>query len=189
MEELGHITRLQVQIAPLKRGQKPDRWYDASRIRQVDALTVAADGVLGHVDGEDEPIVDVHHRAHPASRHRGGNGLSLGITGHYAWLRARFGDHLVDGIAGENVLLDQPNRIHLEDIAAGVHVLGETRLELAPVAVVEPCVEFSRLVLDDPDAWVREPLQQLRGGMRGFYLGVRDGVGGRIRLGDLVVRA
>jgi hypothetical protein len=60
---------------------------------------------------------------------------------------------------------------------------------LGPAAVVEPCLEFSRFVLADATAAsVREPLRELRGGMRGFYLGVRAGAGARVRVGDLVVR-
>ena len=189
MRELGCIARLQVQVEPLKRGEKPNRVYDPTRIREVDELTVTEHGVLGHVDGKDEPIVDAHHRDHPRSRFRGDNGLSLGVLGHYTLLRERFGDHVVDGIAGENVLLDHPGRLTLEDLDGGVRVLSEEPVVLAPVVAAEPCVEFSRLVLGDAAGTtsVREPLQELRGGMRGFYLGVRLGHGARLRVGDAVM--
>jgi hypothetical protein len=190
VRELGCIARLQVQTEPLKRGEKPDRIYDPSLIREVDELTVTEHGVLGHVDGEDEPIVDAHHRDHPRSRFRGDNGLSLGVLGHYTRLRERFGDHVVDGIAGENVLIDHPGRLTLEDLEGGVRVLSEEPVVLAPVVVAEPCLEFSRLVLGEEAATtsVREPLQELRGGMRGFYLGVQLGAGARLRVGDAVMR-
>ena len=189
MRELGCIARLQVQVEPLKRGEKPHRVYDSSLIREVDELTVTEHGVLGHVDGEDEPILDAHHRDHPHSRFRGDNGISLGVLGHYSRLRERFGDHVVDGVAGENVLLDHPGRLTLEDLDGGVRVLSEEPVVLAPVVVAEPCVEFSRLVLGDSSATasLREPLQELRGGMRGFYLGVRLGHGARLRVGDAVM--
>ena len=188
MRELGCIARLQVQVEPVKRGERPERWYDPSRIREVDELTITDHGVLGHVDGEDEPIVDAHHRDHPRSRYRGDNGLSLGVLGHYDLLRERFGDHIRDGVGGENVLLDVPDRLTLADLAGGVRVLSEEPVVLAPVVVAEPCVEFSRLVLGDTDGSVREPLQELRGGMRGFYVGVRIGEGARLRVGDAVMQ-
>lgn len=187
MRELGRVVRLQVQLDPLKRGEKPHRWYDTSRIRAVDALTVTERGVVGHLDGEHIPLVDVHHADHPRSRNRGANGISLGVTAHYAWMRERYGDHLVEGVAGENLVVDHPGRLTLEDLEDGVRVLGEEEVVLGPVAVAEPCVEFSRFVLDDPTAATREPLRALRGGVRGFYLGVRAGAGARLRVGDRVV--
>jgi hypothetical protein len=190
VRELGCIARLQVQTEPLKRGEKPDRTYDPSLIREVDELTVTEHGVLGHVNGQDEPILDAHHRDHPRSRFRGDNGLSLGVLGHYTLLRERFGAHVVDGVAGENVLIDHPGRLTLEDLEGGVRVLSEEPVVLAPVVVAEPCLEFSRLVLGEEAATtsVREPLQELRGGMRGFYLGVQLGAGARLRVGDAVMR-
>ena len=189
MRELGCVARLQVQVEPLKRGEKPHRVYDPSLIREVDELTVTEHGVLGHVDGEDEPILDAHHHDHPRSRFRGDNGISLGVLGHYTRLRERFGDHVTDGVAGENVLLDHPGRLTLEDLDGGVRVLSEEPVVLAPVVVAEPCVEFSRFVLGDASGTtsLRAPLQELRGGMRGFYLGVRLGHGARLRVGDAVM--
>ena len=181
--------RLQVQVAPLKRGERPRRWYDPGRIRRVAALTVTPEGVVGH-DG-DRAVVDVHHRDHPQSRHRGDNGISLCTTGHYERMREEFGDHLVDGIAAENVLLDRPGWLDVEQLAAGVAVVGEDgergRLVLGRPAAAEPCVEFSRLAVGDPDAPLQEPLRQLRGGVRGYYLSVLAGAGTRLREGDRIV--
>jgi hypothetical protein len=188
VRELGCIARLQVQVEPVKRGERPDRWYDPTLIREVDELTITDHGVLGHVDGEPEPVVDAHHRDHPRSRFRGDNGISLGVLGHYQLLRERFGDHIHDGVGGENLLLDLPGRLALDDLAGGVRVQSEEPVVLAPAVVAEPCVEFSRLVLGGPEGSVREPLQELREGMRGFYLGVRVGEGARLRVGDAVMQ-
>lgn len=183
MEELGEIVRLQVQVAPLKRGERPHRWYDADRIRRVDALTVTPRGVVGHVDGRD--VIDVHHRDHPQSRHRGDNGLSLCPTGHYELMRRRFGEHLVDGVAAENVLVERLGWLDLADLGDGVvAVTGErARVTLGAARPAQPCVEFSRFATGDAAA-VREPLRYLADGMRGYLLTVEEGAGTRLREGD-----
>jgi hypothetical protein len=91
-------------------------------------------------------------------------------------MRQRFGQHLPDGIAGENILIEVDRQVPIEDLANGVVVEGTagTRLELRPVIVAAPCVEFSRYALKfadgaRPDATVTEALRFLDGGMRGFY--------------------
>ncbi len=127
--------------------------------------------------GDGETILDVHHRDHPTSKNRGGeNGISLGFTAHYLAMRQRFGQHLADGIAGENILIEADRQFQVEELAAGVVVEGsaESQLELRPVIVAAPCVEFSRYALmfpdgDRPDATVTEALRFLDAGMRGFY--------------------
>jgi hypothetical protein len=172
---IGTVVRLQVQESSLKVGTKPRR-YDPAPIQPVPALSVSAAGVVGLAENG-ESIVDVHHREHPSSKNRDGeNGISLGFTAHYREMRQRFGQHLADGIAGENILIEADRQFQVEELAAGVVVEGTagTRLELRPVIVAAPCVEFSRYALkfpDDarPDATVTEALRFLDAGMRGFY--------------------
>ena len=171
---IGTIVRLQVQESSLKVGSRPRR-YDPAPIRSVPALRVSSAGVDG-LTKNGETIVDVHHSEHPASKNRGGeNGISLGFTGHYREMRQRFGHHLADGIAGENILI-AADRQFQEELAGGVVVEGTCgrRLELRPVIVAAPCVEFSRYALKfpdgtRPDATVTEALRFLDAGMRGFY--------------------
>jgi hypothetical protein len=142
----------------------------------VPAISLSAAGVVGLAENG-ESIVDVHHRDHPSSKNRGGeNGISLGFTGHYREMRQRFGQHLRDGIAGENILIEVDRQFQVEDLASGVVVEGadERPLELRPVIVAAPCVEFSRYALKfpdgaRPDATVTEALRFLDAGMRGFY--------------------
>ena len=173
---IGTIVRLQVQESSLKVGDKPRR-YDPAPLRSVPALSVSPAGVIGlREDGE--TILDVHHHDHPDSKNRGENGISLGFTGHYREMRQRFGQHLADGIAGENILIEADRQFQVEELAAGVIVEGTAgrRLELRPVIVAAPCVEFSRYALqfpdgDRPDATVTEALRFLDAGMRGFYAG------------------
>ena len=174
VQVIGTVVRLQVQESSLKVGSKPRR-YDPAPIRSVPALRVSSAGVVG-LTKNGEAIADVHHSEHPASKNRGGeNGISLGFTGHYREMRQRFGHHLADGIAGENILI-AADRQFQEELAGGVVVEGTDgrRLELRPVIVAAACVEFSRYALkfpDDarPDATVTEALRFLDVGMRGFY--------------------
>jgi hypothetical protein len=91
-------------------------------------------------------------------------------------MRQRFGQHLADGIAGENILIAADRQFQEEELAGGVVVEGTDgrRLELRPVIVAAPCVEFSRYALKfpdgtRPDATVTEALRFLDAGMRGFY--------------------
>jgi hypothetical protein len=188
MRELGRIVHLSVQVAPLKRGDKPHRWYDATRIRRVDAVTITEDGVVGHVEGEPEPLVDVHNRTHPSSRHRGDNGISLGVRGHYELMRSWYGARVTEGIAGENLVIDRDGRLPLDELTDGVTAIGDddAELVLGTARDIEPCVEFSRFLLGDEGGPMREPLQQLRHGIRGFNFSVVAGAGTVLREGDVV---
>jgi hypothetical protein len=172
---IGTIVRLQVQESSLKVGDKPRR-YDPAPIRSVPAISLSLAGVIGLAENG-KTIVDVHHRDHPTSKNRGGeNGISLGFTGHYRAMRQRFGQHLADGIAGENILIAAHRQFEVAELAGGVVVegTGGWQLELRPVIVAAPCVEFSRYAMqfpdgDRPDATVTEALRFLDAGMRGFY--------------------
>jgi hypothetical protein len=172
---IGTIVRMQVQESSLKVGDKPRR-YDPAPIQSVPALSVSSAGVVGLAENG-QSIVDVHNHDHPASKNRRGeNGISIGFTGHYRVMRQRFGQHLADGIAGENILIEADRQFQEEELAGGVVVegTGGRRLELRPVIVAAPCVEFSRYALKfpdgaRPDATVTEALRFLDAGMRGFY--------------------
>jgi hypothetical protein len=180
VEFIGTVVRLQVQTASLKVDGKPRR-YDPAPLRVFPAVRVTPAGVLG-VAEDGDTVVDVHHADHPLSKNRAGtNGISLGFTAHYAAMRARFGDHLGDGIAGENVLIESPRRFEEDDLARGVVIVGSdgARLTLRPVVVAAPCVEFARFAARFPDdarsdATITAALQFLDGGMRGFYAAMAD---------------
>jgi hypothetical protein len=178
MELIGTIVRLQVQRSSLKLGERPRRWFDPAPLLEVPALALSPDGVVGLLpDGE--RVIDVHNREHPQSRHGSGNGISLGFTSHYAHLRSRLGARMVDGIAGENILVQTEREFRRADLPAALAIEsadGLVRLEGA--RVIEPCVEFSRYALGyigppdrdltQPDPAVAPTLQFLRFGTRGY---------------------
>lgn len=176
MKLIGQIVRLQVQESSLKVGASPRRWYDPAPIRVVPMLTLNENGVVGRAATGDT-ILDVHNITHPTSRNRaGGNGISVGFTSHYGAMRARFGDHLADGIAGENILIATDRIFTAADCAAGLRIeTGDgAAIVLEQVIIAEPCVEFSRYALRYPrdapsDRAVTDALNFLRKGTRGFY--------------------
>lgn len=187
MDLIGTVVRLQVQRSRLKPGPKATRVYDPTPLLEVSALDVDARGVVGHGH------VDVHHADHPDSRHRGLNGLSLLPRAHYERLRARFGDHLVDGVAGESLLLDTGGPWTLDDLSG--ELLLETAdgelLRLTDPAVAAPCVEFTRFCLGrgpgPDDEELAAALAELDGGTRGFYV-TATGTG-RVERGARLLRA
>ena len=189
---IGTVVRLQVQRSRLKPGPATTRTYDPAPLLEVEALEVGPRGVVGLT--ADGPVRDVHHADHPDSRNRRlGNGVSLLPRAHYAALRARYGPHLVDGAAGESVLLDTDGPWTEGDLA-GTLVLetadGEL-LELVEAEAAAPCVEFSRFCLGLPPGPVGEDVRQalldLDGGARGFLAQVRGT--GRVERGARLLRA
>jgi len=194
MELLGRIVRLQVHESSLKVGDRPRRWYEPGPIRVVPALTLDERGVIGQAEAGGT-ILDVHNATHPASKNRvGTNGISVGFTSHYAAMRVRFGDHLADGIAGENILVATDRMFTEADFAAGIQIEAAdgAMIRLEDVIIAEPCVEFSRYALSYPldapsDRAVTDTLNFLREGTRGFYAAHRGepvtaAVGARVYL-------
>lgn len=182
------IVRLQVQRSPLKPGAAPHRWYDPSPIVEVDALDVDPDGCIGvTVDGE--RILDVHHTGHPLSRDpRGKAGLTVMGTGDYRALRATYGPHLPDGIAGESLLVEASGGLAGLDFPEEMTIETGTGTEaLLGFRVASPCVEFTRFCLrrdagDRVDQQVKDTLLALGNGARGYR--AVAAVATTIRVGD-----
>jgi hypothetical protein len=190
MRTIGTIARLQIQRSSLKTGEKPNRVYDPTPLLPVQRLTVTPDGVLG-AGGEGGWIVDVHHRAHPETKNEDGlHGVSVGFTSHYAAMRDRFGDHIVVGCAGENVIVTADQVFTYEDLAGGVAIVtadGTERVRLKVLQVAHPCRPFTGWALGgrvESDV-MKENLQFLDGGTRGFYC-VGEGMG-TVSVGDRLV--
>ncbi len=184
------VIRLQVQRSPLKPGKAPRRWYDPSPLAEVVSLDLDADGGIG-VTGGGERVIDVHNRRHPQTRDaKGRGGVSVMGTGDYLALRERYGPHLVDGIAGESVLVEAPDGLADRELPETIVIrTAAGTVELQGFRVAEPCVEFTRFCLQrQPDVIVDQQIKDhmalLDGGARG-YKG-RVTIPGTIRIGDLV---
>ena len=190
---LGTVVRLQVQRSRLKPGEPGARRYDPGPLLEVEALDVGPRGVVGQ--GPGGPVADVHHADSPDTRNvKLVNGLSLLPRVHYDWMRTRFGPHLIDGIAGESLLVETDGPWPPDALEGGL--LVETsdggRLPLSGGRPAQPCVEFARFCLADEslaagDPRVREALADLADGARGFY--VQPDGSGRVRAGAALLRA
>jgi hypothetical protein len=198
MELIGTIIRLQIQRSSLKLGERPRRWFDPTPLLEVPALALSENGVVGLPEGADL-VIDVHNREHPQTRHGQGNGISIGFTSHYARMQARFGPRIVDGIAGENILVQTEHEFRQADLPASLAIDGADGLvRLERVRVIEPCVEFSRYALGrtglpdhdltQVDPTVTDTLVFLRSGTRGYCATYATGPT-TIRVGDRLLRA
>ncbi|HLZ44049.1 MAG TPA: hypothetical protein VKQ05_00045 [Gemmatimonadales bacterium] len=174
MRTIGKITRLQIQRGSLKRGDKPTRVYDPTPLLSVPALNVTPDGALGGT-ADGSWIVDVHHRGHPQTKNEDGlHGISLGFTSHYEAMKEHFGDKIVVGCAGENIIATTDRRFSYEDLERGIAILspeGRERVRLRVLQVAHPCRPFTGWALGkivEPEE-LKEHLQFLDNGMRGFY--------------------
>lgn len=177
-EVLGRVVRLQVQRSRLKPGPATTRAYDPAPLLEVAALRVGPRGVVGLLPGGE--VVDVHHADHQDTRNsRFGNGLSLLPRAHYVRMRARYGDHLADGVAGESLLLDTAGPLAACDLVGDLllETVDGRHLPVSDATVASPCVEFSRFALGRAaggpvDNEVLGAMADLDHGTRGFYLRV-----------------
>lgn len=186
---LGPIVRLQIQKEPLIIGVRPERVYRLDPLVNLDALTLASDGVIARSDSG--WILDRHHAAHPSNaRPNLDRVLSFGFTSHYAAMADHFGEADV-GDAGENIIVETDQMVSLDDIAGGILIKRPDRsIEIKGAAVAEPCVPFTRFRLRDQSTSledVKPHREFLRRGMRGFVMGLANLDGAvEIELGDEV---
>ena len=188
---LGRVVRLQIQRSKLKLGDKPNRYYDPAPLLVVQELALTPEGALARLpDGS--MVIDIHHPSHPDTRNlERTNDLSVGFTAHYSAMRGQFGEHLVDGCAGENILIETPGRLTLADIAGGLAIqpaAGGEPVRLRVVRHAPPCVEFSGYASRsrEPEA-IKGTLQFLDDGLRGFYCALGNARPVVVNLGDLVL--
>jgi len=188
---LGRVVRLQIQRSKLKLGDKPNRYYDPAPLLSVNALTLTPEGALARLpDGS--MVIDIHHPSHPDTRNlERTNDLSVGFTGHYRAMRGQYGEHLVDGCAGENILIEVADRLTLADIAGGLSIqpaAGGPPVQLRVVRHAPPCVEFSGYASRSREPQViKETLQFLDAGLRGFYCALSASGPVVVGLGDEVL--
>lgn len=186
---IGRVVRLQIQRSSLKVGPPKGRRYDPSPILSVERLILTPDGAEAECGGE--RLVDVHNARHPDTKNRGINDLSVGFTGNYRRIRAEFGAHVEDGIAGESILVECEMAPGLDGLQHGIEI--ETTqggfVTLGEASVAHPCVEFSRFCLGQrggEPAAIKRALQFLDDGVRGFYLSLPPRAPVEIAVGAVV---
>lgn len=173
MRDVGVIKFVQVQRSPMKIWTEEDRVYRTDPLQIVQQLRLMPEGIIGVVDDGSE-VIDAHHADHPESRNRGMNGISIGFTQNYGKIRGRFGDHIVDGAAAENIIVDATLDLAIFSSAQQCFIRSAASgqlIELQAVLPAPPCREFSIFCLQgsgNKDE-IKSALQFLDHGMRGYY--------------------
>jgi MOSC domain-containing protein YiiM len=191
--KLGVVEIVQVQPSGLKHEVEGIRIYDPARRVEVSRLHVQRHGVEGE-NSRGERLVDIHHLDHPDSHHREGNAVSIGFTAHYREMRGRFGEHMQDGTAGENIIIACDDEIWLPDLGRVVEFHNPDSgdmIVLEVTRIAAPCDPFSHFAADNPEGRLaaevlKETLQYLGDGRRGFLLKLEEGQhAGVIQPGDI----
>jgi len=140
-------------------------------------------------------VMDIHHENLPSSHiYIGINGCSLGFTSHYQAMRSKLGEHLVDGIAGENIVVESNTSHSLSDLGEWLAIQNQQTgqfVYLAGLKVAAPCVAFSLFAANHGKplsaAKLKETLQFLNGGTRGFYARMEElPTAAKVQAGDRV---
>ncbi len=169
--------------------------YDAGRRVEVDRIEISPRGIEATLP-TGERVLDIHHLDHPAKAYDDDDLVCIGFTAHYEAMRGHFGAHMVDGIAGENIIIDAPGEIWPNDLGEALAIENQDSGEIANFTMVSfaaPCVEFSRFCIQRPYEEVParrlgEILRFLGNGRRGFLLVLDDPDGPvTVRPGDRVL--
>jgi len=180
--DLGRVKLVQIQPDGLIIETPSGYIYDASRLVQVDRLRITSLGIEATTP-QGERVLDIHHVNHPDKAYDEDDLISIGFTSHYQAMRARFGEHMVDGIAGENIIIEYNKEVWTEDLGPQIAIenteTGQMTL-LDLVCFAAPCDEFSHFAAQSQDkrlpaADLKSTLKFLNNGRRGFLLVLRDG--------------
>lgn len=182
IQDLGKVKLVQLQPSGLIIETPSGYFYDASRRVEVDRLSITAKGIEATTpDGKH--VLDIHHLDHPDKAYDDDDLVCIGFTSHYEAMRARFGDHMIDGIAGENIIIEYDQEVWTDDLGQQIAIenkeTGQMTL-LDMVCYAAPCDEFSHFAAQSQDqrlpaTELKSILQFLNNGRRGFLLVLRDG--------------
>ena len=174
---LGSVKLTQVQPGGLIIKTPSGKKYAPSRRVETTQLLITPQGIAG-ITPEGERLLDIHHTAHPDTHFRGENNISLGFTAHYKAMREHFGEHILDGTAGENIIIEFDEEVWVEDLGQSILIESPDSTRQAFLDVKKfaaPCEEFSHFAANSPDE--RLPAEELKAalnflgnGRRGFYL-------------------
>ena len=191
---LGAVKLVQLQPNGLIIEKDGGDYYDESRRVEVDQLLVNSKGIEANTpDGLQ--VLDIHHLDHPDKEYDDDDLVCIGFTSHYDKMQERFGNHMVYGSAGENIIIENSKEIWLADLGKQIAIENQETgqlMALGEVQVAEPCDEFSHYVTQSQDERLpadklKETLQFLRKGRRGFLFILAKGQDeGIVRPGDKV---
>lgn len=180
VRQLGQVSLVQLQPTGLII-ETPEKtptgfFYDATRLVQVDRLIITPLGIEATILGGDH-LLDIHHINHPDKAYDD-DLVCIGFTSHYDAMRAYFGEHMVNGIAGENIIIDYSDELWLDDLSPKIGIENQDTGEMAILEMLDfasPCTEFSQFCAQSqyeklPAAQMKDTLKFLGKGRRGFLL-------------------
>ncbi len=181
IRELGRVSLVQVQPDGIIIKTPNGYYYDPSRRVEVDRLIINARGIEANTP-EGEHVLDIHHIDHPKKAYGNDDLVCIGFTSHYKAMRTRFGEHIVDGVAGENIIIECEQEIWPEDLGQKIVFENQEtgrRALLDVVSIAAPCEEFSHFAANSQDEHLpadklKDTLQFLGNGRRGFLLVLND---------------
>jgi hypothetical protein len=194
IRSLGKVKLVQLQPNGLIIETPSGYFYDASRRVEVDQVVINAKGIEATLP-TGEHVLDIHHLDHPDKAYDDDDLVCIGFTSHYDAMRKRFGAHMVNGIAGENIIIAYDQEVWEADIGQQLIIENaETgqQIGLDFVCFAAPCDEFSHFAAQSqaarlPAAELKATLQFLNNGRRGFLLVLKPGQEPAIiQAGDLV---
>jgi hypothetical protein len=194
VRELGRVKLVQVQPSGLIIETPTGYFYDASRRLEVERLLITSLGIEATTP-EGEHVLDIHHISHPDKAYDNDDLVCIGFTSHYEAMRARFGEHMVDGIAGENIIIEYEAEVWSEDLGKRIAIENQDtgqKVLLDLISFASPCREFSLFAACSqhellPAEKMKDTLQFLGKGRRGFLLVLSDGQdAAAVRRGDKV---
>ena len=179
---LGYVKLTQLQPTGLIINTPSGEFYDPSRRMVVDSLQISPLGIEA-ITPDGEHVLDIHHIDHPDKKYDNDDLVCIGFSSHYAAMRARFGEHMVDGVAGENIIIQAEKEIWPEDLGQRLGFESSETGDITFLNVVKfaaPCEEFSHFVAQSqhqrlPAAELKAALQFLGNGRRGYLLVLSDG--------------
>lgn len=179
---LGYVKLTQLQPTGLIVNTPSGEFYDPSRRVVVDSLQISPLGIEA-ITPDGEHVLDIHHIDHPDKKYDNDDLVCIGFSSHYAAMRARFGEHMIDGIAGENIIIQAEKEIWPEDLGQRLGFESSETGDITFLDVVKfaaPCEEFSHFAAQSqhqrlPAAELKATLQFLGNGRRGYLLVLSDG--------------
>lgn len=193
IKELGRVKLVQVQPSGMIIETPGGYFYDVTRRVEVESLLITALGIEADL-ANGEHVLDIHHIHHPDKAYTD-DLVSIGFTSHYAAMRERFGEHMQDGAAGENIIIEYEREVWLADLGQQVVIENAAtgaRSTLDILRIATPCNEFSHFAANSqhqrlPADELKSALQFLNDGRRGFLLALSKGQeSARIQVGDRV---
>jgi hypothetical protein len=182
IRDLGVVKLVQVQPSGLIIETPSGGFYDVTRRVEVDSLLITPLGIEA-IKPDGKHVLDIHHINHPGKAYDNDDLVSIGFTSHYEAMRTQFGNHMVDGSAGENIIIEFDKEVWSEDLGSQIAIeSSETghRALLDFQMFAAPCEEFSHFVAQSqqerlPAAELKSILQFLNKGRRGFLLLLSEG--------------